>query len=619
TGPGPSADTRADEGALREKPPRVLRASELQAVRRRAGGRRATATTARGVPCVRAHAKHTFSVPSSFTSRPSSPAPSLLASSVRAPSLRDPERYRRRVEMMRAEAGASWLRAFAELRQQAEEPSLLEPPVGLAKDGPLPVIGEASTVTSSPSSPELAPAETRLPSFLFPRRRGAAGARKREIARLPHYSPEKAGEKAPGDQRGADVDDPRRSEGAERDADSEEPADDVEEPAQSPEGPKEPSEPEETELERLRRGDGVEAQAAADVVRFRLADGHVIQQTACGQRTVFVTDGSIVEADASEITARVARGAVTRVLGDVVEVKASRHERAEWVRYAGGGVAVRAVEAALGVTDVFRRAECLRCGWRGVVDAEHAALDVIAGIGGRAHGDSVAEDVLRAEGITACPACGRQYMREYFADDDAETEANGAQSPGIRALVGRRQAKQRAPKTQQSKASRQRETDAEAEAARREIAESALQLGAAAPFAEATNAVRLHLQLSVFEEGERLLQWVSAGLVRQVAAANGAKRAGRARARSGAWGLAALLGSEAEAAADADADAETDADAAGLAEQAVRVALSTRALYVFSVAEADADDAELRPAEHLRVEFALALTALGRIDVGPNR
>ncbi|KAJ2483940.1 hypothetical protein IWW56_000086 [Coemansia sp. RSA 2131] len=594
---GTRIDAGTDEGPLREKLPRVLRASELQAVRRRAGGRRATATTVAGVSFVppRVRVKHTYSVPSSYTSRPCSPAPSMLANSVRAPSIRDPERYRRRVEMMRAEAGSSWLRAFAELQQQSED--------GISEG--LAVIGETSTISSPSSSlpalssplapssspPELKRADTKLPSFLFPRRRTAAANRKREITRLPHYSPE---------------DEPKK-EFDEPEATLDEPAEEPEEPGQSnePEDHVEPSEPEETEVQLLQRGVGVESQVEANVVRFWLADGHSVLSAACGQRTVYVTRDEIVETDAQQVMARVARAAVTRVRGDIVEVKASRHERAEWVQYTGGESAM----AVLGVTDdatqLFRRAECLRCGWRGVVDAEVAVLD------------AVAEARSHVEAITACPACGRQYMREYFADDANESEDN-ARGAGIRELVGRgRRGQLQTPKAQRQHQKQQREAaDKETEALRVELEASIGSLGGserAAPFAEASNAVRLHLQLSVFEEGERLLEWVSAGLVRQA----GAVAVGRARARSGAWGLAALLGSDAEA--DADTEAPRGPAEAGLAEQAVRVALSTHALYVFGIVDGDAADAELRPAEHLELRFSLALSGLGRIDVGPNR
>ncbi|KAJ2125651.1 hypothetical protein IW147_000711 [Coemansia sp. RSA 720] len=594
---GTRIDAGTDEGPLREKLPRVLRASELQAVRRRAGGRRATATTVAGVSFVppRVRVKHTYSVPSSYTSRPCSPAPSMLANSVRAPSIRDPERYRRRVEMMRAEAGSSWLRAFAELQQQSED--------GISEG--LAVIGETSTISSPSSSlpalpsplapssspPELKRADTKLPSFLFPRRRTAAANRKREITRLPHYSPE---------------DEPKK-EFDEPEATLDEPAEEPEEPEQSnePEDHVEPSEPEETEVQLLQRGVGVESQVEANVVRFWLADGHSVLSAACGQRTVYVTRDEIVETDAQQVMARVARAAVTRVRGDIVEVKASRHERAEWVQYTGCESAM----AVLGVTDdatqLFRRAECLRCGWRGVVDAELAVLD------------AVAEARSHVEAITACPACGRQYMREYFADDANEIEDN-ARGAGIRELVGRgRRGQPQTPKAQRQHQKQQREAaDKETEALRVELEASIASLGGserAAPFAEASNAVRLHLQLSVFEEGERLLEWVSAGLVRQA----GAVAAGRARARSGAWGLAALLGSDAEA--DADTEAPRGPAEPGLAEQAVRVALSTHALYVFGIVDGDAADAELRPAEHLELRFSLALSGLGRIDVGPNR
>ncbi|KAJ2842081.1 hypothetical protein IWW36_006041, partial [Coemansia brasiliensis] len=216
-----------------EKMPRVLRASELQAVAvasahrrsnvnyallrapsvsgismkpRTRGKRRATATTVNGGlsfgfnhgPHHRSTASHMHSMPSSLVSRPSSPVPSSIAGSIRTgtSSFRDPERYRRRVEMMRAEAGSSWLRAFTELQQQkTQSPALSQ------ESSSLPAIGEApaaETENSSLSSqeqqqplppPAISRADTQLPSFLFPRRKAASAAlRKNDLPRLPHYS-----------------------------------------------------------------------------------------------------------------------------------------------------------------------------------------------------------------------------------------------------------------------------------------------------------------------------------------------------------------------------------------------------------------------------------------------
>ncbi|KAJ2746501.1 hypothetical protein GGI20_001276, partial [Coemansia sp. BCRC 34301] len=152
-GPGLSASPIHSHLGSLEKTPRVLRATELQAVtvasaHRRSNmahfetqsptahsisvrprsrfKRRATASTLNGTRATATNVPnlqpaHTYSVPSSFSVRPTSPAPSSVAPSVRmgGAAMRDPERYRRRVEMMRAEAGSSWLRAFAELQSQS--------------------------------------------------------------------------------------------------------------------------------------------------------------------------------------------------------------------------------------------------------------------------------------------------------------------------------------------------------------------------------------------------------------------------------------------------------------------------------------------------------------------
>ncbi|KAJ2491755.1 hypothetical protein IWW37_002079, partial [Coemansia sp. RSA 2050] len=237
-----------------EKTPHVLRATELQAVtvasaHRRSNvthfeaqspaahsilmkqrpqfKRRATASTINGAKEIATHVPglqptHTFSVPSSFASnRPASPAPSSIAPSVRMTggTPRDPERYRRRVEMMRAEAGSSWLRAFTELQSQSPTaspdahlfyqegthfeqmlPRRIGSPSKPSERCPTqshsgsrleqhPNEDSPAALASLPGKPELVP-DTQLPSFLFPRRRTAA--RNREISSLPHYSENQA-------------------------------------------------------------------------------------------------------------------------------------------------------------------------------------------------------------------------------------------------------------------------------------------------------------------------------------------------------------------------------------------------------------------------------------------
>ncbi|KAJ2451905.1 hypothetical protein GGF42_004156, partial [Coemansia sp. RSA 2424] len=248
----PASPIHSHLGSL-EKTPRVLRATELQAVtvasaHRRSNvshfeaqspaaaahgismkprprfKRRATASTVNGTKTTATNVPslqpaYTYSVPSSFSTRPASPAPSSVAPSVRmgGTAPRDPERYRRRVEMMRAEAGSSWLRAFAELQSQSPTvspdthafyqsgahfeqtlPRRLGSPLEPAQQWPTQSRSEltserprdsSSSADTSPSGgkPEEVPApDTQLPSFLFPRRRTAA--RNREIASLPHYS-----------------------------------------------------------------------------------------------------------------------------------------------------------------------------------------------------------------------------------------------------------------------------------------------------------------------------------------------------------------------------------------------------------------------------------------------
>ncbi|KAJ2730609.1 hypothetical protein H4R23_003277 [Coemansia sp. Cherry 401B] len=615
---GPGIDDAAGEqrpiSAL-EKTPRILRASELQAVAvaaahrrsnvanyglagpaaismkaRARGQRRATAGTVGGGlgAGVRygPRAAHACSVPSSFTTRPCSPAPSSAAGSVRAPSIRDPERFRRRVEMMRAEAGSSWLRAFAELQQQQQHVSPLQSPELARREvAELPAIGEAPS-SEAEDSPAPEPADTKLPSFLFPRRKAAQ--RRREVKRLPHYSP--GGEHV----EQAAAEQPRPESVASAGLAAIEEAEPVEDGALGEEGAA--AEPELDELQRLEGGEGVVARAAdVEVARFRLAAGdgaRTVRRAECGRRTVYVTGAEIVEAADGGVAARTALAAVVRVRlsdgGVVVEAKAGRFEAAEWIAY-GAAALEPALQAAAAANaglegSVYRQAECLRCGWRGFVDAERAAWDVLA------DGAQVAG---RGQ---ECPACGRAYMRDYYADDAGAAGPGGdAGAPGIRALVGR--ARRGRPAAPAARARGGVEADAQTQQqvaeARAGVAAARAALGgstAAAPFAEATNAVRLHLQLSVFAEGERLLQWAPAGLVWQ----------------------AAPLGSSSSSSSNNNSSSDEPA------ELAAYVALSTHALYVFALA-GGGEGAELAPAQHLRAELALPLTRVGRIDVGPNR
>ncbi|KAJ2663145.1 hypothetical protein IWW48_001466 [Coemansia sp. RSA 1200] len=177
---------------------------------------------------------------SSYGGRPASPVPSSVAPSVRtrASILRDPERYRRRVEMMRAEAGSSWLRAFAELQSQSREASPTSPVVrqgahfgqsqssatpfglvsthgslGSGSDGVQSDTREEPYLSSSvrqitdDSNPDPDPSravpDTVLPSFLFPRRKPVV--HKKDIPRLPHYSPDEQAEDARGEYGADDV------------------------------------------------------------------------------------------------------------------------------------------------------------------------------------------------------------------------------------------------------------------------------------------------------------------------------------------------------------------------------------------------------------------------------
>ncbi|KAJ2903694.1 hypothetical protein GGI21_004404, partial [Coemansia aciculifera] len=173
-------------------------------------------------------------------------------------------------------------------------------------------------------------------------------------------------------------------------------------------------------------------------------------------------------------------------------------------------------------------------------------------------------------------------------------------------------------------------------------------------------------------ESERLVQWVPAGLVRQMppiapqgqALARGGSKGASVPAAglsgqqvtSSKWGLSSLLGgaatttaavastedegAEGESMLDANSDEkrrglaiEVDwrasaALAPNLCEQAVYLALSSQAIYVFSptwdalrstMTGNGSDEMDLRPEQYLGLLFSLPLASLGRIDIGPNR
>ncbi|KAJ2802184.1 hypothetical protein H4R20_003381 [Coemansia guatemalensis] len=681
------------EAAL-EKTPRVLRASELQAVSvasahrrsnvaeytlgahgvamklRGRSKRRATATTVGGATGLnvsnggRRRNKHACSVPGSYSSRPSSPAPSSTWSvRMGTPSLRDPERYRRRVEMMRAEAGSSWLRAFAEL--QLQSPQMAS--AAQFNEPQLPVISERQSdcatgaadgepVQQQPKNKDADAQQSKeedtsavngkLPSFLFPRRKNAE--RKREIARLPHYpkdeqhtQPITAEVVAPEDVVAAGLavaaDDNDQSDGIGNDRDD---AEDLEEVNHS----KTPETLLDTEAQRLLRGDGVSARAE-DVqvswfkcVPMAASGGCAVQRSEVDRRTLAVTPTELVcisDGDAPCIGERVPLAWVVRVsqAADVLrmEVKGSRLEMAQWFESRGAGLnaagealqTAAAANAKLGLAErVFRQAECLRCGWRGFVDTERDVFALLDNAG------STIE--LPPPRELHCPQCGRNYIREFYAgDESAPVSPAAAQADAWKQSLARRRSA-RAPDTRRGRSSssgsdeQQRQRHAQqigdAHAA---VAEAAELAGAVAsecmlPFGEATNAIRLFLQLSVFEAAdERLVQWVPAGLVYQTAPVADGRRA------QGKWGLTSLLGT-------GDGEGASAGEATGdgtLAEQAAYIALSTHALYAFvpsqealqAAARGDGAQVELQPELHLTTAFAVQLAEVGRVDVGPSR
>ncbi|KAJ1964898.1 hypothetical protein GGI12_001129 [Dipsacomyces acuminosporus] len=774
-----------------EKTARVLRAAELQAItiastHRRSSTakeplaspvahsismnkkmrlkRRATAAAVHGPPTGSTQhssipqngAGLTYSVPSSYSSRPTSPAPSTFAPSMRTGTavVRDPERYRRKVEMMRAEAGSSWLRAFAEL--QAQSPSIS--PVAPTSDTHFEEAGQPASARAKteehPKSPSSAassedthdkdqaaasqqptpdPAkDTRLPSFLFPRRKTA---RKKGIGSLPRYSETStpaaaaaAEEAGPADETGAGVADANKVAlpGPAENGEFVRTVEDCDE-GNSPIAQQQQQSQPLGELQLLLNGDGVNIAANQVVVtRFQLiplADSplsestqtsngnNVIQRMVNGTRRIYITADCIVEVaekppnlephaegassvdcmDSLYIASKVPLSSIVRIkmLHDKlntarVEIKAARFDSPSWIEYHPekpsdtgsefkGFVdtlqsAANANNSAGLSESVYKQAECLRCSWHGYVDSEREIFNMI---------DSGKEllAVPPPPVELQCPKCKRSYLREFYASDEKQSSDDNAQaqvsdiwkqpfisrrnrsnSAAKRSNPADKVAGERHAEHAQHRRSAQRSLGCDIDALGNDVADGYL------PFAKSSNAISLFLQLSVFEaDSERLMQWVPAGLIRQIhptiprqaSAARPSSPAGNSKPVSASkWGLSSFLsGTTAPAVTESAVDAAeeeaidvsniadkrsfaADSDwrasaalAPEVSEQAVYLALSSHAVYVFSptwdvfrdVSPAKRAAMDLQPELYLGLIFSIPLTTLGRIDIGPNR
>ncbi|KAJ2892130.1 hypothetical protein IWW38_003335, partial [Coemansia aciculifera] len=780
-----------------EKAPRVLRATELQAVtiasvHRRSNvayfetpspakaahiismkprsrfKRRATASTVNGTKAMATNVPslqpaYTYSVPSSFSTRPTSPTPSFIAPSVRlgGAAPRDPERYRRRVEMMRAEAGSSWLRAFTELQSQSPTASpdtqtyyqggahfeQVSPsrqwPAQSRSDSTSEQSPESSSRvvvhTSSPDKAEAAP-DTQLPSFLFPRRRTVA--RNREIASLPHYSEcQKSIATSPQSPDSAALADlvisSKAVDGPIGSSNDDSPLVEVSNGSQSSLLPILDSVSMSlSQVQQQLQDDGASVLAdgvavsryqfipAADIptadVQVVSSGSRVVKRSVLGRRAIYISptdlievvvtmssDGMATEHNFSQyISAKVPVSSLVRAsrlgaddLSPVrIESKCGRFDPATWIEYSSSGgdnsgfvELVNAIQAIVsdnanrGLPEhLYKQAECLRCSWHGYVDHERTFFDAIS--------DDEFSVLPPPAKELQCPNCKRSYLREYYAaDEESETAASdiGLATQTANAPIWKKPFVTRRNRFHSSTADQPKSAAAEAserraqhaqhlEAARSALAADVHKLDGIAtfselPFAQATNAVKLFLQLNVFEtESERLVQWVPAGLVRQMlpiapqgqALARGGSKGASVPAAglsgqqvtSSKWGLSSLLGGAAtttaavastedeEAEGESMLDANSDEKRRGLAievdwrasaalapnlcEQAVYLALSSQAIYVFSptwdalrstMTGNGSDEMDLRPEQYLGLLFSLPLASLGRIDIGPNR
>ncbi|KAJ2637388.1 hypothetical protein GGF40_002392 [Coemansia sp. RSA 1286] len=758
-----------------EKTPHVLRASELQAVtvaaahrRSNVGGsmlgsphlrgiavkhgpatlrRRATATTPSGLMISPSslQRQQTYSVPSSFGTRTGSPAPGSMrmgaidnARITGASGLmvgRDPERYRRKVEMMRAEAGSSWLRAFTELQSQSPRASQSAmasvSPLSVNNashfESELPTNTESASLhtleSSRVSSPELSGAlDTKLPSFLFPRRRNA-GSRKKEIARLPHYSDESVAATCEDQQQQQEPKTDNEAQALSRDGDSSSRSgtDDADSARKQPgqlgqqlgkhaEAKTDADADADADAETgqalsvlqdiLQRNPGL-CTVGEDiaVARFQFvpivetplaqdsdisSGSRVVRRHECGVRTVVVTQSELIEIEVSEdgvqrVASTTVLSAIVRVKGCgndgllVAEIKGDRFDSPIWIQMSKSPEIMAALSSAARENAsssaglearVYKQSECLRCGWRGFTDREHDVFETLL-TGGIS--DAQEYTVLPpAPSDIKCARCGRRYLREFYAGEEAdELDATPASASADAASVGT-SSWRNALKARRAKGAADKKTVRALEASERRAghvrkacaamaADLARMADVAVPgclaFGEATNAVRLFLELSVFTaDAERLMRWVPAGLIRQSQPIVPAAPVASVEKTStpSKWGFSSLLGGSAAQQqepkrlspvlsagspglrADISSDWRASAELKpALCEQAVFLALSSHALYVFSptwsALEASSmtpsmrAEIELQPERYLALVFSLPLTGLGRIDIGPNR
>ncbi|KAJ1783176.1 hypothetical protein LPJ59_006649, partial [Coemansia sp. RSA 2399] len=414
--------------------------------------------------------------------------------------------------------------------------------------------------------------DTQLPSFLFPRRKPTV--RKKEIPRLPHYSPE-ASQKEQG---AGEIVSRLQKDGEEEasvvglgivDSEGNSPGSLLAHSPRSPSNsqdslakdglsgcgseeniaPHSSLQPQLTsELEQLRKGDGVCAALTegAHVVHYGFVPivetplsgdqtvpvgSRAVQRLEANGQAVYVTSSELIEVasastdtvDGDMIARRTALALIVRVKrttgnGILVEVKGSRFESPQWIEYAPDvGRAINGVSAfvdalqaasdsnaARGLSEqVYKQAECLRCSWNGFIDHERTAFDVLP--------DSRPFVVLPPPPKELqCPQCKREYLREFYADEDVKQEPGNGDEEDVkpiwkRSFVSRRNRPGSAKRKTKAVAASENEQTVRRKlqiAEAREIAQREIErLGAAAakgslPFAEATNAIELFLQLS---------------------------------------------------------------------------------------------------------------------------
>lgn len=642
-------------------------------------------------------------------------------------SIRDPERYRKRVEMMRAEAGSSWLRAFTELQSTSQSPDN----VSVSSQPPPPVTSSNETnggtiEEQSVNDPETK-GDTQLPSFLFPsRRRHLLKAQKNgseedttTIPSLPHYS-----EDQPSPTQFKDIASTPPIQVDSVDVGQLADLAISTTPSKSTDTMLLFTNKEVDEREALRQRDDI-VEIAEDVIAISyqlmtledtpLADdpditkGSRVVRRHVEERTLslaITTGGKLITAAGTGINNCIALDSIIRMESKetdgswqfMVEVKENRMEPATWIEFTQGQSAestsnelcriVGLVRAAVQrnaesrlVENVYRQAECLRCDWRGCLDQEREVFEILLAQPHQTEYTLVSPPPSKE---LQCPQCKRCYVREFYATeqreqveeaDDVEREVVSAGGVWKRPFESRRNNRNSDPGTDTANVSEDQLAKLEDQKKKKELTERAQQaldsdlksLGDIAgqgylPFREAGNAVQLFLQLSVFEaDGERLMQWVPAGLVRQIYPVNPEAIHSAATTNGGTnkWGLSSFLGGSGTTNTTGDKtmssrqvsellsfDPEhppSHEDKLELAikadwktsvclvpetcEQAVYLALSSHTMYVFTLTweaisglkDLKKETIELRPERYLGLLFSIPLMSLGRIDIGPNR